>query len=102
MNHQVETFARGQDLLKSYKEALKINEQPDLAILDLTIVGGKGGRETFMELKEIDPDVRTIVMSGYSEDETLSNYAKLGFNGRLLKPFTIDGLIRAINQIFEA
>ncbi|MHA2253171.1 MAG: hybrid sensor histidine kinase/response regulator [Candidatus Kariarchaeaceae archaeon] len=101
MNHQVETFARGQDLLQSYKEALKAKEQPDLVILDLTIVGGMGGKETFLELKKVDSEVRTMVMSGYTEDETLSNYEELGFNSRLLKPFTIDQLIYAINLIFQ-
>ena len=36
-----------------------------LVIMDLTVQGGMGGRETVKKLIEIDPDVRAIVSSGY-------------------------------------
>ncbi|MCY3414111.1 MAG: PAS domain S-box protein [Candidatus Heimdallarchaeota archaeon] len=59
----------------------------DLVILDLTIPGGMGGRETIKRLLEIDPDIKAIVSSGYSNDHVLSNFKEFGFIDLLYKPY---------------
>ncbi len=61
-------------------------------LLDLTIPGDCGGVECLRMLKEIDPGVRAVVMSGYAENRALADYRKLGFSGYLEKPFTLESL----------
>jgi DNA-binding NarL/FixJ family response regulator len=58
-----------------------------MVILDLTIRGGMGGAETNKKLFEIDPHVKTIISSGYSDDATIAKYLELGFQGYLKKPY---------------
>ena len=53
----------------------------DVVILDMTVRGGMGGRETVQRLLKIDPAVRAIVSSGYSQDATMSRYRDFGFCG---------------------
>ncbi len=71
----------------------------DLVIMDLTIRGGMGGIEAVAELKRIDPDVRAIVSSGYSNDPALSTPESYGFCGRLAKPFKIDEIASVVAEV---
>jgi CheY-like chemotaxis protein len=64
----------------------------DLVVLDLTVPGAMGGRETLEELRKLDPDVRAIVSSGYSEDAVLSDFRAYGFIDALRKPYTLEEL----------
>ena len=70
-------------------------------ILDLTIPGGKGGREVVHELLQINPEAKVIVASGYSNDPVMANYAKYGFAASLAKPFELKVLKRLINKILH-
>lgn len=70
-----------------------------MLILDLTIPGGMGGKDTLSRLKEIDQDVKAIVITGYSQDMILSNYEQYGFAGYLHKPFEIDKLSYILHEI---
>lgn len=61
----------------------------DLVILDLTIKGGLGGKLTMERLQAIDPDVKAVICSGYSNDSIMHNYEQYGFMGAMPKPFDI-------------
>ncbi len=73
----------------------------DIVLLDLTIPGGIGGREVIEKLIEIDPDVKAIVMSGYSNDPVLSDHKKYGFRGVLIKPFKVNDIAEVLNRVLE-
>ena len=73
----------------------------DAVILDLTIKGGMGGRETFEALKGIDPGIKAIVSSGYSGDSLMSEYRDFGFKGVLRKPYTIEELTGTIDSVLN-
>lgn len=64
----------------------------DLAILDLVVPGGKGGKETIAMLRSIDPNIKVIISSGAHFDPTFVNYQDFGFNGIIRKPFRIEEL----------
>ena len=69
------------------------SEKPyDLVFLDLTVPGGMGGLETLEALREIDPDVKAVVASGYINDPAMINYEEVGFVGQLGKPFDLEEL----------
>nr|WP_306469676.1 response regulator [Oscillatoria laete-virens] len=68
-------------------------------ILDLTIQGGMGGIETLRRLKQIDPDVKAIASSGYSEEETSLEFSQLGFSAVLPKPYRLADLSRILAEV---
>ena len=59
-----------------------------------------GGAETLSELLKIDPKVKAVVSSGYSNDPVMSNYEDYGFCGVVPKPYTKDQLAEVLNQFF--
>ncbi len=69
--------------------------------MDLTIPGGKGGKEVIKDLIEMDPDAKAIVSSGYSNDPVMSNFTEYGFKGVVKKPFKIEDLSSAIENVLK-
>lgn len=67
-----------------------------LALVDLTVRGGRGGRDILEELKSLSPGVRVIVTSGYSIDPVMADHRGFGFDGVLRKPFTLADLTKAV------
>ena len=67
--------------------------------MDLTVPGGMGGREAITYLREIDPNVRAIVSSGYSSDPILANHRAHGFAGVAAKPYEIADLARVLREV---
>ncbi len=91
-------FAKdGKEAIKLYKEALNSRMPFDLVILDLVIPGGMGGKETIAELKKIDPKVKAVVSSGYSNDPVVSNYKEHGFIASLPKPYSIEEMSKILH-----
>ena len=87
--------------IELYREAMGSSTPIDLLILDITIPGGMGGKETIAELLKIDPKVKAIVASGYSKDPVLANYSNYGFKGGLRKPFRMDQVLNMVGRILE-
>lgn len=58
-----------------------------------------GGEQTVKELLEIDPDVKAVVSSGYSDAATMANYLKQGFKAVLKKPYNINDLRCALDSL---
>lgn len=89
----------GDEAIRLYKEARDAGRPFDLVILDLTIPGGMGGRETLDNLRSIDPEVKAIVSSGYSNDPIMSDYGKFGFRGIIAKPYKIEDFFAAVTRV---
>ena len=88
--------ADGAACLAAYRNAMTEGRPFDLVVMDLTIPGGMGGRETIAELRKIDPAVRAIVSSGYANDKTLTHYREHGFVAVVPKPYEVKRLAAAI------
>jgi PAS domain S-box-containing protein len=88
----------GDDALREYRAAREAGEPFAAVILDLTIPGGKGGKETIRLLRELDAGVRGIVSSGYSNDPVMANYRDYGFSAVLAKPFRVEDLGAALRR----
>lgn len=99
LGYQVETAKEGKEVIEKYQKNLNAGKSYDVVILDLTIPGGMGGRETLLKLKEIDPNVKAIVSSGYSNDPIMSHYKEYGFEACIVKPFRMEELRNAIEMV---
>ncbi|MCK5216160.1 MAG: response regulator [Methanosarcinales archaeon] len=97
-----ESACDGAQAIELYKKAHESANQFDLVILDLTIPAGIGGKETIKELIKIDPDVKGIVSSGYSNDAIMANYRQYGFSGVISKPYRPDDLVRVVQDVFSS
>jgi len=69
--------------------------------LYLTIAGGMGGIDTVQKLLKIDADVRAIVSSGYADNSAMAEYRGYGFSGMVAKPYTIEQLRKALQDVME-
>jgi CheY-like chemotaxis protein len=94
----VSSASEGAEAVEFYRSARASGRPFDLVITDLTIPGGMGGREVALRLREIDPDARIIVSSGYSEDAAMADFKAHGFCGVVAKPYKMDELLLAVEQ----
>lgn len=92
LGYDAEVACDGEETITAYREALHAGNPFDVVIMDLTVPGGMGGKDAVTELLHIDPTVKTVASSGYSNDPVLANYTTHGFSSILSKPYTIQQL----------
>ena len=97
--HNVEFASDGTAAIELYRSAMDSEKPFDAVIMDLTIPGGVGGKEAIKELIEIDPEVRAIVSSGYSNDPIMADFKSYGFKGVVAKPYEIRELVETLNHV---
>lgn len=91
----------GTEALELYREAMKTDAPFDAVIMDLTVPGGMGGRETVKNLLRMDPKAKVIVSSGYSNDGVMADYRAHGFSGVVPKPYTLNQLGEAVGRLLS-
>lgn len=81
------------------KVALEIvrNEAPDLVLLDMKIPG-MDGLEILKHIKEINPEIKVIMMTAYGELDMIKQATDLGALMHFTKPFDIDEMRLAVNN----
>ncbi|MBF0542132.1 MAG: response regulator, partial [Nitrospirae bacterium] len=98
----VDQARNGDEAITLYKKALTTEEPYDILIIDVTISGGMGGITAIKLLREIDPMVRAIVSSGYSQIPVMHNFRQYGFVSALPKPYTIEELCFVLGKSLES
>lgn len=86
----------GQEVVKIYRRSVAAEAPFDGVILDLAVPGGMGGKEAIKHLGRINPDIRAIVSSGYSNDPVMTNFREQGFADVATKPFNLARLKQAV------
>ncbi len=82
-------------------EALKIYNahKDDINIVILDMVMPKlGGYETFLELKKINPNVKTILSSGFSQNIQTQEMMNSGVSSFIQKPYQVNELLKKVKQ----
>lgn len=74
------------------------NTRVDILVLDMIMDPGIDGLETYRRIKEIHPDQKAIIASGYSETDRVREVLRLGAGGYLKKPYRKEDLGRAIQK----
>ncbi len=92
LGYEAEVAVEGFEAIERYGKAMESEKPFDVVILDLTNKIGMGGVETIVKLLEIDPDVKAIVATGYTNDPIVSNFREHGFCGAISKPFGLEEL----------
>ena len=99
LEYKYDIAHNGEEAVALYRRYLNIGRPYDAVILDLTVIGGLGGKETFQQLHELDPDVRAIVASGYDNDEMAKRFLGMGFCGYLTKPYRVTDLGKVLKTV---
>lgn len=97
MGCRVITARDGREAIEMYQ---KNQDDIDIVILDMTMPNISGS-DTYDRMKEIKPDIKVLLSSGYSIDGQATDILNRGCNGFIQKPFTINKLSAAIRQILD-
>ncbi|HKZ18247.1 MAG TPA: response regulator, partial [Geobacteraceae bacterium] len=89
----------GSEAVDLYRVAKESEEPFNAVIMDLTVAGGMGGREAMVKLLEIDPQVKGIVSSGYSNDPILARYRDYGFCAVMAKPYNVENFTEIVQKL---
>ena len=99
LDYKFDLARNGDEAITLYKRYLNIGRPYDVVLLDLTVIGGLGGEEAFKLLRELDPDIRAIVSSGYDNEEVARRFLDQGFCGYLTKPYRVADLGKVIKAV---
>jgi len=94
LGYRVLSAADGLKAVDIYKKKQK---EIDLVLLDM-IMPNMAGRETYRELKEINPDIKVIVVSGFSITGKVTEILEEGALGFVHKPFSLSELSSVIAE----
>jgi PAS domain S-box-containing protein len=98
LGYSAEFSKNGNEAIELFKRAKESEKPFDAAILDLTVPGGMGGKETIKGLLDLDPGIKAIVSSGYSNDPIMAEFRDYGFAGVITKPYKLTEL----NEILQS
>ncbi|MFI5303731.1 MAG: PAS domain S-box protein [Nitrospiria bacterium] len=101
LEYEVDLAKNGTEAVGMYKKAKDSGQPFDVVITDLTVPGDIGGVETLRRLKEIDPHVRVIVSSGYSNDPAMSDFKAFGFSDCLKKPYKAFEVSEVVKRVLK-
>ncbi len=79
----------------------KEHDDIDLIILDM-IMPKMSGREAFLNMKRIDPEVKIIITTGYASGNEVREVLKMGALGVMKKPFYLEDLSSLIGKVLES
>jgi len=87
---------------RSGKEAVELykanKDKIDMVILDM-IMPDMGGGDTYDRMKEINPDIKVLLSSGYIINGQVDEILEAGCNGSIQKPFNVTQLSQKIRGI---
>jgi PAS domain S-box-containing protein len=94
--------SHGIEAIELYKREKQSGERFEAVILDLTVKNGMGGKETLKELIYVDPDIKAIISSGYTEDAVIGQYRDYGFIGSITKPYKANDLKDLLEEVIRS
>ncbi|MDF1755857.1 MAG: response regulator [Verrucomicrobiales bacterium] len=92
LGHQAETVGSGEEAVEKYREYYEKGMPFSAVVMDLALPGGISGLEATIAIKQIHPDAKVIVSSGYLEQQARGAALEHGFAGMLPKPYSAERL----------
>jgi two-component system cell cycle sensor histidine kinase/response regulator CckA len=98
------TLGYSVDQVPSGEEAIEYikTKSVDLVLLDMIMEPGLDGLDTFKRIREINPDQKTVIVSGYSETERIKEALLLGAGKYLKKPYTLEKIGVTLRLVLDS
>jgi len=93
LGYSVHTVASGEEAIDYMKTA-----SADLLLLDMLMAPGLDGLDTYREILKLQPGVKAIIISGFSESNRVKKALGLGAGCYIKKPYTLQKIGMAINR----
>lgn len=87
----------GQDAVRVFAENV---EKIRATLLDLSMPK-MSGKEAYIEMKKIRPDLKVLLVSGFKKDEKILEVLELGVNGFVQKPYSMLTLAQELKNIIR-
>ncbi len=97
LGYHVYLAGSGQEAFAVYMEKWR---KIDLVILDMILPGISGG-DTFDRLKDINPEVKVLLSSGYSVEGQATQILERGCKGFIQKPVKMNSLAKKVREILD-
>ena len=97
MGYRVFIARDGNEAIEIYK---KNRDDIDIVLLDI-VMPNMGGSKVYDRMKEINPDIKVLLLSGYSIDGEAREILERGCNGFIQKPFNIKELSAKLREILD-
>ncbi|MEM6795921.1 MAG: PAS domain S-box protein, partial [Acidobacteriota bacterium] len=91
---KVITAEDGLDAVETFR---RLGDSIDLVLLDLTMPN-MDGEQALAAIQQERPDVRVLLSSGYSRDETMTRFAGRGVTGFVPKPYEVEALVDEVRR----
>ena len=98
LGYKVLTAGNGREAIETYE---KNKKKVDIVLLDM-IMPDMSGSDTYDKLKEINPEVKVLLASGYSMNGTASEIMGRGCSGFIQKPFKMKELSQKLREILDS
>lgn len=95
LGYKVSVARSGQEAVS----LLETKKRFDAVVLDMNMPE-MGGRETFYRLKELDPDLRVVISTGYSNTSIDGTPLRDAIDGFLQKPYQLEELSKTMREVF--
>jgi PAS domain S-box-containing protein len=99
IGYKTESARDSEEAILKLESAHAIGDDFQVVILDLSLGGGKTGKELLARLREINPGLKAIASSGYSQEGVMARFTEFGFDGIVIKPYKLDELSDTICQV---
>jgi signal transduction histidine kinase len=96
LGFEVQSAGHGDEAIELARHAAAENRPFRVALLDLTIVGGRSGSEIAPDLRRISPSTRLVASSGYASAETSGSW-----DATLPKPYKLADLSAALERALD-
>lgn len=97
-----EIASSGEEAVATFQKGHESEEPFAAVVMDLALPGGISGLEATLAIKQIDPNAKVIVSSGYLEQNARSAALEHGFSGILPKPYTADRLASELRYVLKS
>jgi two-component system cell cycle sensor histidine kinase/response regulator CckA len=97
MGYRVLLARNGREAVEAYR---KNQDDIDIVLLDI-VMPNMGGAEAYDLMKQINPNIKVLLSSGYSINSEATKIIKRGCDAFIQKPFTMKELSRKIREILD-
>ncbi len=102
LNYEVQFARHGEEAISLFERAMGDGQPFRAVILDLTIPGGMGGKDAVRVMRRLNPSVKALVSSGYSDDPVMADFNNYGFDGVLVKPYKLQQLSQLLAEVLSS